>query len=230
MSDTNINMLQTIANGLEELKEEMVFIGGAVAQLYADDPAATDIRATLDIDCVVEASTRIEYNKLERSLESKGFTHDTTPKAPICRWEYKGIKVDVMPMEEEILGFSNRWYNEGIENKVSTVLPDKTEIYIFSPEYYLASKFEAHIGRGGNDLRQSHDFEDIIYLLDNCTNVLEVIKNARNNVKNYLIKQCKTLLDNKNLTEGVECALPLGSDSDRTEIIIDLIQSIAGLD
>ena len=230
MSDTNINMLQTVANGLEELKEDMVFIGGAVAQLYADDPAATDIRATLDIDCVVEANSRIEYNKLERNLESKGFAHDTTPKAPICRWEYKGIKVDVMPMEEEILGFSNRWYNEGIENKIQIALPDKIEIYIFSPEYYLASKFEAHIGRGGNDLRQSHDFEDIIYLLDNCTNVLEVVKNAGSNIKNYLKEQCKALLVNKNLTEGVECALPLGSDSDRTEIIIDLIQSITGLD
>ncbi len=230
MSDSNINMLQTVANGLEELKEDMVFIGGAVAQLYADDPAATDIRATLDIDCVVEASTKIEYNKLERSLESKEFTHDTSRGAPICRWEYKGIKVDVMPVEEEILGFSNRWYNEGIENKIQIALPDKTEIYIFSPEYYLASKFEAHIGRGGNDLRQSHDFEDIIYLLDNFTKVLEIVINASGKVKDYLKDQCQTLLDNDNLTEGVECALPLGSDSDRTEIMIDLIQSIAGLD
>lgn len=30
MSDTNINMLQTVAKGLEELKKEMVFIGGAM--------------------------------------------------------------------------------------------------------------------------------------------------------------------------------------------------------
>jgi len=230
MTDTNINMLQTVANGLEELKEDMVFIGGAVAQLYADDPAATDIRATLDIDCVVEASTRIEYNKLERSLESKGFAHDTTPKAPICKWIYKDIKVDVMPMEESILGFSNKWYNEGIENKVQIALPDKTDIYIFSPEYYLASKFEAHNGRGGKDLRQSHDFEDIIYLFDNCTNILEVVKKASGKVKEYLKEQCRALLDYDNLIEGVECALPLRSDSDRTEMIIDMIQSIAGLD
>ena len=35
-------MLQTIAKGLEELKDEVVFVGGAVAELYATDPAATD--------------------------------------------------------------------------------------------------------------------------------------------------------------------------------------------
>lgn len=41
MPSTNIIMLQTVANGLEELKEDMVFVGGAVAELYADDPANT---------------------------------------------------------------------------------------------------------------------------------------------------------------------------------------------
>lgn len=32
-------MLQTVAKGLAELNNEMVFVGGAVAELYADDPA-----------------------------------------------------------------------------------------------------------------------------------------------------------------------------------------------
>ena len=58
MPGANINMLQIVANGLAELKDDMVFIGGAVAQLYADDPAASDIRPTLDVDCVIELSSR----------------------------------------------------------------------------------------------------------------------------------------------------------------------------
>jgi len=37
MSNDNIEMLQTVADGLEELREEIVFVGGAVAELYADD-------------------------------------------------------------------------------------------------------------------------------------------------------------------------------------------------
>ena len=38
MPSTNMNMLQTVASGLGELKDEMVFVGGAVAELYASDP------------------------------------------------------------------------------------------------------------------------------------------------------------------------------------------------
>ncbi len=57
MPGTNIVMLQIVADGLEELKEEVVFVGGAVTELYADDPAFSDIRSTLDVDCVIELSS-----------------------------------------------------------------------------------------------------------------------------------------------------------------------------
>jgi hypothetical protein len=57
MPNSNVAMLQTVAIGLEELKDEMVFVGGSVAELYASDPAASDIRPTLDVDCVIELSS-----------------------------------------------------------------------------------------------------------------------------------------------------------------------------
>lgn len=50
MPTSNIEMLQIVANGLEELKDNMVFVGGAVAELYASNPEALDIRPTLDVD------------------------------------------------------------------------------------------------------------------------------------------------------------------------------------
>lgn len=71
MPSTNIVILQTVADGLEELKEEVVFVGGAVAELYADDPASSDIRPTLDVDCVIELSSRLEHAKLEERLRAK---------------------------------------------------------------------------------------------------------------------------------------------------------------
>lgn len=182
---------------------------------------------TLDVDCVIELSSRLEYAELEESLREKGFANDTSRGAPICRWIYNNVKVDVMPTDENILGFSNRWHEEGIENKITKTLPDGTEIFVFSPEYYLAAKFEAHKSRGGNDLRQSHDFEDIIYILENCPTILDDIGNANPTVKAYLKEECQSLLENDNLTEGIESALPYGSDSDSTEIIEDLIHSIA---
>ncbi len=230
MLSTNIDMLQKVANGLDELKDEVVFVGGAVAELYADNPAAFDIRPTKDIDCVIELKSRIEHVRLEEKLRSKGFTHDISKDAPICRMIYQDIKVDVMPTDEDILGFSNKWYEEGIENKITKILPDETEIFVFPPEYYLAAKFEAYKGRGENDLRQSHDFEDIIYILDNCTELLDDIRDANHTVKIYLKEECRNLLKNNNLTEGVESALPYGSGEEGTDIILELIQSIAAIE
>ena len=46
MPTDNIEMLQIVADGLKELKNDIVFVGGAVAELYADDPASSDIRPT----------------------------------------------------------------------------------------------------------------------------------------------------------------------------------------
>ena len=44
MMSSNVNRLKIIAAGLGDLCRDVVFVGGSVAELYADDPAATDIR------------------------------------------------------------------------------------------------------------------------------------------------------------------------------------------
>ena len=230
MPSDNIVMLQVVADGLGDLKDEIVFVGGAVAELYADDPASSDIRPTQDVDCAIELRTYREHTELEAELRTKGFANDLSQGAPICRWIYQDIKVDVMPTDENVLGFNNQWHPGGVGNKIPKMLPDDSEIFVFPPEYYLAAKVEAHNDRGGTDLRQSHDFEDIIYILDNCTNILEDIRNADEDVKNYLKTECERLLANDGLSEGIECALGPGADSDRVEIIEDLLLEIASLD
>jgi len=229
MPDTNITMLQTVADGLEELKENMVFVGGSVAELYVDHPAASDIRPTLDVDCVIELSSRSDHAKLEEALRTKKFSNDTTTGAPICRWVYRDIKVDVMPTNPDVLGFTNKWYNDGVSNKITKILPNGQNIFVFPVEYYVAAKFEAHKDRGGNNLRQSHDFEDIIYIFDNCPDILVNIQNANSDVKEYLKQECRNLLKNNNLTEGIETALPYGSDEENTDIILELIKRILEL-
>jgi hypothetical protein len=226
MPGNNITMLQTVASGLGELKNEMVFIGGSVAELYVDNPAASDIRPTLDVDCVIELRSRIEHARLEEALRAKKFANDTTQGAPICRWVYQDILVDVMPTDPDILGFTNIWYDDGVTNKITKTLPDGQEIFVFPVEYYVAAKFEAHKGRSGNDLRQSHDFEDIIYIFDNYPDILTNIQNANEDVKAYLKQECQNLLTNDNLTEGIETALPYGSDEESTDIILELIKNI----
>jgi hypothetical protein len=132
-----------------------------------------------------------------------------------------------MPTDSKILGFSNQWYEESIEIKIQKTLPDETVVFVFPPEYYFAAKFEAHNARGGNDLRQSHDFEDIIYILDNCSEILENVRVSNPSVKMFLKNECQKLMDNPNITEGIESAIPYGSGEGSSDILGILIRNIA---
>lgn len=46
----NIAEVAEVAEALKDIKQDMVFVGGAVVSLYTDDPAADEIRPTQDID------------------------------------------------------------------------------------------------------------------------------------------------------------------------------------
>ena len=49
-----IDAIKTIANVLTDLNDTCIYVGGAVTGLYTDDPAATPVRPTRDIDIVLE--------------------------------------------------------------------------------------------------------------------------------------------------------------------------------
>jgi len=55
-SDPNVALLEVVAERLgDDLCEEMVFVGGAVAGLLITDPAMPAIRPTEDVDLVCQA-------------------------------------------------------------------------------------------------------------------------------------------------------------------------------
>ncbi|MCQ2351650.1 MAG: hypothetical protein MJ003_06750 [Paludibacteraceae bacterium] len=220
MKKTNIEHLQTVAEGMGDLNEQIVYIGGSTVGLYATDPAKTDPRPTNDVDCVVELYSFIEYNKFCELLKNKHFSNDTTQDAPICRWIYKDEIVDVIPDDESILGFTNRWYKPGFNNKEKYTLPSGRTIRILPVTFFVATKLEAMRSRGGNDLRISHDFEDLIYVLNYCPEFNDRWECESDiSLKQYIKEQFSILLERPNIREEIECALPLGED-ERVEFII----------
>lgn len=60
--------LKEVAKSLKHLKKDVVFTGGAVVNLYSTDKAATDTRPTDDVDCVVKAVRRSDYNIFEEQV------------------------------------------------------------------------------------------------------------------------------------------------------------------
>jgi len=90
----------------------------------------------------------------------------------------------------------------------------------------LASKFVAHSDRGGNDPRMSHDFEDIIYILDNRTDWQQLVGNSDNKVKTYLLEQFQNILDSNRMQEAILGNLYYETQDIRYKMIIEKIQSL----
>ena len=62
MKNTIINrkVITKIALALGELNERVVYVGGAVVSLYANDPLADDVRPTGDLDISMEIASLSE--------------------------------------------------------------------------------------------------------------------------------------------------------------------------
>lgn len=199
----NYEMLKFACEKLDDLTNEVVFVGGATTCLYVDEEIADDIRPTEDVDCTIEITNKSEYDKFQAKLRTKGFSHDTSKGAPICRFVFHNLLVlDVMPNDPKILGFSNSWYKEGITNKVSKKIGNK-EIYIFSLPHFLASKFEAFGSRGKNEPRLSSDLEDIILVIDGIKDFDLSQYKSSENLKKYLSEMAQQCLGDKFIIEAI---------------------------
>jgi len=194
----NIGIVAEIAAALKDLKQEMVFVGGAIISLYTDDPASDEIRPTQDIDMTLNIINLAHFNQLQQKLKSLGFHPDPYGHA-ICSYKYKDIAVDIMAMEDGPFGPSNRWYKIGVQDLMTARANDQ-EIKILSAPCYLASKFEAFNNRG-TDYRTSHDMEDIIYVVDNRINIVNEIMQSDIRIKSYLKEQFQTVVNKGLLSE-----------------------------
>lgn len=193
--DINLMQLEAVAVALNDLLPHVTFVGGCTTVLLVDQAAFYGVRKTDDVDVIIDVATRVEYYKFSDRLRNLGFREDS--EGPVCRWLLKTrtgiVKLNVMPIDEQILGFSNRWYQEAIDQAMDVVLPGNMIIRVVSPAYFLATKFEAFAGRGKGDFF-SHDLEDIVFVLENRKGLIMELMDSPEALKHYLAKQAGELL------------------------------------
>ena len=134
-----------------------------------------------------------------------------------------------MPNDASIIGFTNPWYIDGMHNSINYPLEVNLNIRIFAPAWYLASKMVAFSNRGKYDFRTSSDFEDIIYVLDNKSLLLNDLKTKDLKVRQYLKSEFQKYLLDANVSEGIYCALPYSSGNERIERIKSIMKEISEL-
>ncbi|SFN53802.1 nucleotidyl transferase AbiEii/AbiGii toxin family protein [Salegentibacter flavus] len=219
----NISTVEEVAHGLQHFKDKMVFVGGSVVSLYADDPAADEIRPTKDIDLTLNVINLGHWQKIQEELAELGFYPDPQGQS-ICSYKFNKIPVDIMSTEDSPFGPSNPWYKIGFEN-LWTAKANTEEIKILSAPCFLATKFEAFNNRGG-DYRWSHDLEDVIYVIDNRTSIVQEIKNDVPEIREFLRSEFKKFTDNDILEEILTAYIHPLMLEERMQLVIEKINQI----
>ncbi len=229
MINTLINwkVIKTIANALGELNQKVVYVGGAVVSLYIDDTAAEDIRPTKDIDITLEIASLGELEALREDLSKKGFKQSHEDNV-ICRFRFEDIKIDVMATKAIGWAPANPWFASGFKSAQSIEVNGKS-IKILTLPYFLATKFSAFYDRGGKDPRFSHDFEDIVYLLNYTSNFHELIIDSDLKVQEYLKGAFLNILNDDLLQEAILGSINYDEQEFRFEKIINQLKAIVNV-
>lgn len=99
-------------------------------------------------------------------------------------------------------------------------------IFIMPLPYFLASKFAAYNSRGKNEPRTSHDFEDITYVLDNCTDLVDQIVRSNDDVTLFLKGEFESILSDQVKKEAIAANLFYLNREERFSMIIEKLHHI----
>lgn len=228
MANPNFQLLVDAAKLLKPILGELVFVGGCTTALLITDKAAADVRPTYDVDAIAEITSYVGYAQFSERLRALGFREDTREGAPLCRWCQQTTTLDVMPLDEKILGFKNTWYGPAMETAEERELDSGLKVLMVSPVYFCASKLEAFGDRGKNDYAGSRDLEDLIAVVDGRAELVGEIQAARSDVRSYLAKDIARLLGTRGFVDALPGYLaPDPASQERIATVIARLKQIA---
>jgi len=212
-----------------DLTERFVFVGGGIVDILISDPDSPPSRPTIDIDVIVSLASLADYYALGEAMRLHGFSEDGEGSV-ICRWRHTELIVDVMPTNEDVLGFGNRWYNSALQHSRRAVLPNGTIIAVIDPAHFLATKLEAFLSRGRGDMFASHDFEDIVAVINGLPDIVEQVSTAPAEVSQHLAHAFSSLVERPELRDAIEGQLASLRDStQRTNVVAGRLFELANL-
>jgi hypothetical protein len=228
MHDSNRDQLMEAAKVLRPLLGELVFVGGCVTGLLITDKAAGDPRSTLDVDAIAEITSYAQYAEFGERLRALGFSEDTSEGAPLCRWVHRHTILDVMPLDEKILGFSNRWYKAAMESSMLKRLSTTLAIRVVTAPLFIATKLEAFRGRGMGDFLGSHDMEDLIAVIDGRAALLTEVRREREPLRAYLQAEVRKLLATRGFLDALPgYLLPDAASQSRIDVVLERLEGLA---
>ena len=204
--------LDEVAEDLCWLDAEVVFVGGAAIGLFLDALGRSQLRPTVDVDCIVPTVlTQSGWWQLEEELRRRHWAPD--PEGPICRYRSpRGTVVDLMPQDPAVLGFAGEWYAMAVATAERRALVTGREVLVPTPAILFACKLEAWRDRGSSDPYASKDLEDLIALLDGCRDLEGSIGLAPVEVRRAIAQGLGTIWTDRRYREAALAHLPRTGD------------------
>lgn len=186
--------LEFAAGALEPVLDEVVFLGGATIHVWVSETGSPPTRATNDVDVICDVATKSAYDRFGERLREGGLYEDSTSSV-ICRWRdaSSNLAIDVMPVSEDVLGFSNPWYRGAIKTAVRHDLASGRSILVASPPYIVATKLAAWLGRGGGDVMRSLDLHDLVALVNGRPELADEIAAGPEDVRAFAARELEAL-------------------------------------
>lgn len=219
-----IEWVEYVGEKLGDLCDDVVFLGGAVVGLLVTAPGARAPRPTKDVDVTTGIWTLNEFYKLDQVLPSKGFRNDMN--GPLCRYLHGVVTHDVMPVNPDVLGFTNRWYPHVIETASPLTLKNGLTIKLITAPCFLATKLEAFRDpnrENHDDMFLSRDFGDIVSVIDGRPTIVDEIASASEEIRRFLAEGLSDILAANYLEEAIAEHV----DQGREVIVIDRLASIS---
>jgi hypothetical protein len=155
------------------------------------------------VDVIAEIASYAAYAIFSERLRELGFQEDASEGAPLCRWQYQGLLLDVMPLDAKILGFSNRWYADALRTAAEVHLPSGLILRAITAPYFLGTKIEAFRGRGRGDYFACHDLEDFITVVDGRTSLLDEVEAASAELRRFIGEAVGALLTEQRFLDAL---------------------------
>ncbi|WP_228768281.1 hypothetical protein [Limnohabitans sp. DM1] len=225
----HVDMIAVVARALgPDLLAKVAFVGGCTTGLLLTDAfSKQQVRHTDDVDLIVHVVGHVGLASLQAQLVGCGFSHSMEDDAPICAMRLGQLRVDFMPDDVAVLGFTNRWYAQALHSALPFALPDGQVIRLLTPAFFVATKLEAYLGRGNNDPLGSRDIEDILTLVDGRAELVQDLQTASLELRSFVATELRRLMPLVPFSYAVTSAA--GNDAGRERLIFERLETLVGM-
>lgn len=199
----SIQRLITVAIDLDgDLREQIVFIGGAVLPLLETDRTVLrSPRPTKDVDGVTGTTSYSKMFDLEEALRARGFRNVSEPPTHIGRWKTPSEAIfDLVSAGSHTGGTGAERDQYAVGSALTLDIPPV--VRHANGVGFLVLKLDAYRDRGRKDPRGSKDLSDIVALLATRPSLVAEVRAEPEHVRRWISDDVGDLLMNDSAIES----------------------------